>query len=85
LSKKVGPDGYERTEDEERRINLMAVEVLGDAAGQNFMAYIKSITTERVSGPNIDPNHLMHLEGMRYLAAVLSKRIDLGHKEKSRV
>ena len=78
-----GPDGYARSQDEEARLNIMAVEVLGDAAGRDFMTYLESITIRRASGPNIDDAALRHLEGMRFLVHVLSKRVQLGHKEKA--
>jgi len=40
-----------------------------------MMQYLKSITTDAVSGPNISDAELRHLEGQRYLVALLVKRI----------
>lgn len=85
MGKVIGPDGRTRTEEEERRINLTAVSVLGDQAGKDLMAYLRSITIEAVAGPNISDAELRHLEGQRYLVGLLSTRINLGHKAKTNV
>lgn len=81
----TGPDGYQRTSEHENRINVLCASVLGSAAGRELMDYIRSITTHRVAGPDISDAALRHLEGMRFLAAVLTQRIELGHKEKANV
>ena len=49
--------------------------------GKKILEYIKSITTEAVAGPNIDSNKLFHLEGMRFLTAVIQTRIKKGEKD----
>ena len=79
----TGPDGYERTAEAEARINLSAVEVLGDAAGTDLMNYLKSITINRACGPEVSDAALRHLEGQRFIVGLLSQRIALGHKEKT--
>lgn len=81
----MGPDGHYRTEEEERRINLVVLDALGGPAGQELMKYLRSITIEVAAGPKISDAELRHLEGMRFLAGLLSQRINLGHKAKSHV
>lgn len=81
----IGPDGYQRSEQEEARINLAVVTALGDKAGEAVIQYLRSITIEVVAGPKISEAELRHLEGMRFLVGVLSQRIQLGHKVKSNV
>lgn len=81
----TGPDGYVRTKEAEARLNILCASVFGTAAGIELMSYIKSITTERVAGPEVSDGRLRHLEGSRYLAAILSQRTALGHTEKSNV
>jgi hypothetical protein len=39
------------------------------------LQYLKSITIEAISGPNITSEELRHLEGQRYLVALIAKRI----------
>ena len=79
-----GPDGFARSEKEEARINVLAASILGTAAGGELMDYLRSITTKRVAGPEVSDQYLRHLEGQRFVVAVLTQRIDLGHKEKSK-
>lgn len=81
---RAGIDGFERKALEERRLNKMAVEALGDAAGQDFLNYLKSITINQVSGPHISDTHLRHLEGQRYIVGIIEARIRAGHREKAK-
>jgi len=76
-------DGYPRAPKVEAKINLSIVATLGTAAGKDVMDYLESITIKRVNGPHVSDAELRHLEGQRYIVALLSTRIELGHKEKS--
>jgi len=44
------------------------------------LQYLKSITIEAISGANITNEELRHLEGQRYLVALIAKRIQ--HSER---
>ena len=44
------------------------------------MAYLKSITINRIGGPAMDDNALRHLEGQRYIVGLLEMRLQLGIK-----
>lgn len=59
----------------------MIASVLGGEAGTEVMNYIKSITTNRVLGPAASDGEIRYMEGGRFISAVLSTRIELGHKE----
>jgi hypothetical protein len=74
-------DGYVRTDEEERNLNKIFAGVFKDENGKKILEYIKSITTEAVAGPNIDSNKLFHLEGMRFLTAVIQTRIKKGEQD----
>jgi hypothetical protein len=79
--KKQSVDGYERTAELENKINKAFAIAFKDDNGKLVLEYLKSITTGAVSGPNIEANRLFHLEGMRYLFAIMQDRINKG-KEK---
>lgn len=81
----MGPDGHYRTDEEERRLNLIVLAALGTPSGEEVMKYLRSITIEVAAGPKITDAELRHLEGMRFLTGLLSQRINLGHKAKSHV
>jgi hypothetical protein len=78
------PDGVTRSEAEEHRLNLVVVSALGDQAGQELMRYLRSITIEAAAGPHISNDHLRHLEGQRFIVAVLAQRIIKGHEAKAK-
>jgi hypothetical protein len=82
LAKTQGPDGRTRDADYETKLNLAMAACFGTGAGKLVFDYLKSITTNVASGPEISDRALMHLEGQRYLVGLLSQRINLGHKEK---
>ena len=40
------------------------------------MQYLKSITVEAIAGPAITDSELRHMEGQRYVIALITKRIN---------
>jgi hypothetical protein len=81
----IGPDGRERTIKSEERLNEIMAATFRSAAGAAALAYLKSISTNTVAGPEISDAGLRHLEGMRYLCGVISARIDAGIKQIAKV
>lgn len=79
-----GPDGHERTAEREREINLALASCFAGEAGRLALDYLRSITTNVASGPEISTNALLHLEGQRFIVGLISQRINLGHREKTR-
>ena|SRR6187399_1603641 len=76
-----GPDGLVRAPDEHKRLNeLMALTFRGDA-GKAALDYLRSISIERACGPHVSDGELRHLEGMRYVVAVISQRIAAHNRE----
>jgi hypothetical protein len=71
----LGPDGYERSEKDEKFLNDVIVTCFNNPAGIETLKYLKSITTERVAGPEIKSDALFHLEGQRYLIGIIETRI----------
>lgn len=80
----IGPDGIERTAEEQKRLNEVCAIGISGARGRVFMDYLRSISIERASGPHISDQELRHLEGMRYLVAIISQRAAAHNREKQR-
>ncbi len=74
----VGPDGIPRSPDKEEELNKIFNGVFSGAAGTEVLRYLRSITIEAVSGPNITSTELFHREGMRYLVGIIEQRISRG-------
>ena len=68
-------DGMVRTIEQENDINACIASVFKDDAGKTVLAYLKSISINAVSGPEITSNALFHKEGMRFIVAVIEARI----------
>ena len=75
-------DGYTRSPETEKLLNKLFGSVFKGDDGKQVLTYLKSITTEAVAGPNMSTNELFHLEGRRYLVAIIQSRINANLKEK---
>lgn len=73
-----GIDGFARNPEAEDYIDKLAAAVLGTNAGRELLEYMKSITISRIMGPNATDAELRHMEGQRYLVAVLESRVRVG-------
>ena len=51
-------------------------------SGPKVLAYLESITTRRVMGPDVSDNYLRHLEGARWLVGVIRHRME-NHRKKT--
>lgn len=78
----IGIDGSVRAVDADRQISQNVAEVFSSPAGKEVLRYLRSITIEMVSGPNITTEELRHLEGQRYLVGLIERRIDHAHRSK---
>ena len=56
-------------------LNDLLTTTFGTPHGIETLKYLKSITTERVAGPEIKADALFHLEGQRFLVGVIETRI----------
>ena len=77
-----GLDGRSRDLNAENLINSQAAATFGTPAGRAFLDYLRSITVNTASGPEVNINALIHLEGQRFLVGLIASRIAQGHKEK---
>jgi len=75
-------DGYTRSPKTEELLNKLFGSVFKGDDGKQVLTYLKSITTEAVAGPNMSTNELFHLEGRRFLVAIIQSRINANLKEK---
>ena len=72
----LGVDGYPRSKEQDEQISKVIESVFKTPNGKEMLQYVRSITIDAVSGPNISDIELRHLEGQRYLVALLVKRIN---------
>ena len=66
----------------EKLLNRLVASVFKGDDGKQVLGYLKSITTEAVAGPHMTTNELFHLEGRRFLVAILQNRINAHQQEK---
>ncbi len=71
----LGVDGYPRPKEQDEQISKIIESVFKTPNGLEMLQYLKSITIEAISGANISDAELRHLEGQRYLVALIVKRI----------
>tara|TARA_R100000329_G_scaffold46034_1_gene43162 strand:+ start:592 stop:834 length:243 start_codon:yes stop_codon:yes gene_type:complete len=79
----LGVDGYPRSKEEDERISKNLLGLFNTPNGTEVLKYLKSVTIEAVSGPNISDAELRHLEGQRYLVALIVKRINHAQRLKN--
>jgi len=79
----IGLDGIARKRVEEDRISLNFGSLFSEPTGQEILKYLRSVTIEMVSGPNISTDELRHLEGQRYLVGLIERHIQRSHKVKN--
>ena len=72
------PDGIKRPAVEEHRLNEALALCFSGEAGAAALAYLRAVTIESVGGPGIRPDHLMHLEGQRFIVGLIEQRIRYG-------
>jgi len=75
-TKHLGVDGFPRSKDEDNIISQNVLSLFKTPNGLEVLKYLKSVTIEAVSGANISDAELRHLEGQRYIIALIVKRIN---------
>jgi|TARA_R110002020_G_scaffold105365_8_gene245807 serine/threonine protein phosphatase PrpC len=76
----VSLDGTLRSSQKEKELNSLFAAVFDGSNGDKALNYLRSISIEQVCGPDAIPDRLMHLEGMRYLAAIIENRVKRGRE-----
>jgi len=79
---RIGLDGLESTASREDRLNRTINEALSTPAGKTLLGYLRSITIEMVSGPDVSNETLRHLEGQRYLVGLIERRASAAKRGK---
>jgi hypothetical protein len=74
-SKHLGVDGYPRSKEQDEKISQDLASTFNSPSGLATLQYLKSITIEAITGANISAEELRHLEGQRYLVALIAKRV----------
>lgn len=67
-------DGLPRPRDEEERLNALFRTVFSGPSGREALEHLQSITTQTVMLPSVSDAELRHMEGMRALAAIITRR-----------
>jgi hypothetical protein len=80
--KVAGPDGLILERGEDAKLNDAVKHAFGTAPGKRVLEWLESITIRRVAGPGVNTDHLMHLEGGRYIVAAINARIQSAKERK---
>lgn len=75
-----GADGIFRSKEDEDEINLWFAMTFKEPVAMKVLAYLKSVTINNLQGPGVTTEELRHLEGQRYLAALMERRIEIGRR-----
>lgn len=79
----IGIDGFQRNAELDLQISQNIAELFSSPTGREVLRYLRSITIEMVSGPNITTEELRHIEGQRYLVGLIERRMTHAHRSKS--
>ena len=77
----IGLDGVQRRTQLEMDLNSAAAAMFSTPAGEQFFAWLKSITINNVMGPAAPDSTLRHVEGQRFIVALIQKRIEHGRRK----
>lgn len=78
----LGIDGVQRSKANDTIISQNVAEVFSTPTGQAVLQYLKSITIQLVHGPDVSTESLRHLEGQRFIVALINQRIAHAHRSK---
>ena len=71
----VGVDGQRYSSDMDASLDDLVDGCFSGGSGPRTLAYLESLTTRRVLGPQASDQELRHLEGARWLVGVIRGRI----------
>jgi hypothetical protein len=78
----LGLDGYPRGKEADEKISKDINALFKTPNGKQVLKYLRSITIEAVTGPNVSDAELRHLEGQRYLVGLIERRAKQSEKVK---
>ena len=76
----IGADGIKRRREDEDELNDLAALTFRTDGAQKFLKYLKYITINNLLGPGVTDNELRHMEGQRYIIALIERRIEYGRR-----
>ena len=82
MARHLSLDGFTRTKADDLIISRNIESLFRSPTGEAVLQYLRSITIEAVSGPNISADELRHLEGQRYLVGLIERRMKQSEKAK---
>lgn len=78
----IGLDNIQRSAEEEQSLNESFSIAFSTPTGLKVLEYLRAISIETVGGPQIGKDHLMHLEGQRYIVGLIQRRVNKGKSQK---
>ena len=81
VDKLIGLDNLERSAEDEQNLNDSFSVAFNTPTGAKVLEYLRSISIETVAGPQISQEHLMHLEGQRYIVGLIQRRVNKGKSQ----
>ena len=82
MSMNLGLDGYPRGKEADEKISQDINALFKTPNGKQVLKYLRSITIEAVTGPNVSDAELRHLEGQRYLVGLIERGAKQSEKVK---
>ena len=80
----IGVDGYPRPQKEDEKISQDIKALFNSPAGKEVLGYLRSVTLDAVAGGGISDSELRHLEGQRFIVALIERRIKHAEKVESK-
>jgi hypothetical protein len=72
----IGIDGLQRKKEDDEIISKNILATFNTPSGKETLSYLRGLTLDSVAGPNISDGELRHLEGQRYIIALISRRMN---------
>lgn len=80
----IGVDGFPRQKEEDEKISKDVAALFRGDAGREVLRYLRSVTLDAVAGGGISDGELRHLEGQRFIVALIERRIQHAEKVESK-
>lgn len=80
----IGVDGFPRQKEEDEKISKNVAALFRGDAGREVLRYLRSVTLDAVAGGGISDGELRHLEGQRFIVALIERRIQHAEKVESK-
>lgn len=80
----IGVDGFPRRKEEDEKISKDVAALFRGDAGKEVLRYLRSVTLDAVAGGGISDGELRHLEGQRFIVALIERRIQHAEKVESK-